>query len=337
MPVCNIFHKFAGVWSVRLFVRKLYYKNSIMKFKTLAMVLMSVVASFAVASCEKSGKGKISLGSPLLEIPAGGGICTMEYTVEGFGSGWQLLAVTDAKWIHDFVCPEEGVLQFTADPYEYTGERTAEVMVSMGSVIERFTVRQSGMADVPSDLTADRLVGKWICFKDRWDLAKEGECLLLDADGYPAKDDEGNYVKRITLYDYCKTFADELNEHYAGEWHYTPEDVADDIHGGEEGFAYFEITEDRAEFNIVYDLGPEIGQIIVGIVGGGYTYHPDTATLVVKDDSEYNPTTWVLSLRSWSENEIEVAVDGEYPWALTDYSGAESYQFNCTTVYSARK
>lgn len=196
-----------------------------------------------------------------------------------------------------------------------------------------------GEGEIP-DLELADCVGRWDCLVETWDLTKEGTCTEIDpATSRPIKDGSGNPVT-LSVQEYCKAFAAAYNAEYGPTYTIVPEDVAvrEIESAGVEDYTYFVFEEDGTfEFHVCQDMGG-LGFLNTLAIAGEATYHADTKTITLVDTSSAgNPRRMVLTLKSFSEQTMELSIVDEYPWTVSDFAGEHAYQVECTTIYTGYK
>lgn len=196
------------------------------------------------------------------------------------------------------------------------------------------------------EFSLSALNGRWDCYTETWDLTKEGICTEIDPKTrLPIYGSDGKAIK-ITLEEYCKAFADAYNAKYGPTYTIQPEDVAvreiEQPGISNEDYSYFifagdETSGNNFELHACYDMGG-IGFMNATTIGGEAKYYPETKTITVMDVSNSEkPRRMVLTLKSHSEEAVEISVIDEYPWPVSDFAGEHAYTVDCTTIYTGKK
>ena len=133
-------------------------------FKKTMLLAAVVLPAFLLSGCqEKEGPvtTELKLESSTLNVPAEGGDAVMNYTVTNPIEGAKINAGSQADWLHDFDCSEEGRIRFIVDENPEVGQtRTATVTVTYndGAIEDEFTVLQGeGVEKAPFEITIDEI------------------------------------------------------------------------------------------------------------------------------------------------------------------------------------
>ena len=124
-----------------------------------AALLMALISG--CQEKESPATTELKLESSTLNVPAEGGDAVMNYTVTNPIEGAKINAGSQAGWLHDFDCSEEGRIRFIVDENPEVGQtRTATVTVSYndGTIEDEFTVLQGeGVEKAPFEITIDEV------------------------------------------------------------------------------------------------------------------------------------------------------------------------------------
>ena len=140
-------------------------------FKTLAAILVTASAMAGFVSCERpdnTGNGNddgqdstlveipapeiLPAGETTIQVPAEGGVFTIEYILENPVDGGKAIASSEAEWITDVICPGDGTVVFTVEPNQDYEVRTGEILVGYeypGNAIWFSTVIEQQAASEP--------------------------------------------------------------------------------------------------------------------------------------------------------------------------------------------
>ena len=131
-------------------------------FKKTMLLAAVVLPAFLLSGCQEKESPvttELKLESSTLNVPAEGGDAVMNYTVTNPIEGAKINAGSQAGWLHDFDCSEEGRIRFIVDENPEVGQtRTATVTVSYndGTIEDEFTVLQGeGVEKAPFEITID--------------------------------------------------------------------------------------------------------------------------------------------------------------------------------------
>ena len=124
-----------------------------------AALLMALISG--CQEKESPATTELKLESSTLNVPAEGGDAVMNYTVTNPIEGAKINAGSQADWLHDFDCSEEGRIRFIVDENPEVGQtRTATVTVTYndGAIEDEFTVLQGeGVEKAPFEITIDEI------------------------------------------------------------------------------------------------------------------------------------------------------------------------------------
>lgn len=133
-------------------------------FKKTMLLAAVVLPAFLLSGCQEKESPvttELKLESSTLNVPAEGGDAVMNYTVTNPIEGAKINAGSQAGWLHDFDCSEEGRIRFIVDENPEVGQtRTATVTVSYndGTIEDEFTVLQGeGVEKAPFEITIDEV------------------------------------------------------------------------------------------------------------------------------------------------------------------------------------
>lgn len=133
-------------------------------FKKTMLLAAVVLPAFLLSGCQEKESPvttELKLESSTLNVPADGGDAVMNYTVTNPIDGAKINAGSQAGWLHDFDCSEEGRIRFIVDENPDVGQtRTATVTVTYndGAIEDEFTVLQGeGMEKAPFEITIDEV------------------------------------------------------------------------------------------------------------------------------------------------------------------------------------
>ncbi len=133
-------------------------------FKKTTLLAAVVLPAFLLSGCQEKESPvttELKLESSTLNVPAEGGDAVMNYTVTNPIEGAKINAGSQAGWLHDFDCSEEGRIRFIVDENPEVGQtRTATVTVSYndGTIEDEFTVLQGeGVEKAPFEITIDEV------------------------------------------------------------------------------------------------------------------------------------------------------------------------------------
>lgn len=133
-------------------------------FKKTMLLAAVVLPAFLLSGCQEKESPvttELKLESSTLNVPADGGDAVMNYTVTNPIEGAKINAGSEAGWLHDFDCSEEGRIRFIVDENPEVGQtRTATVTVTYndGAIEDEFTVLQGeGVEKAPFEITIDEV------------------------------------------------------------------------------------------------------------------------------------------------------------------------------------
>ena len=133
-------------------------------FKKTMLLAAVVLPAFLLSGCQEKESPvttELKLESSTLNVPAEGGDAVMNYTVTNPIEGAKINAGSQAGWLHDFDCSEEGRIRFIVDENPEVGQtRTATVTVTYndGAIEDEFTVLQGeGVEKAPFEITIDEV------------------------------------------------------------------------------------------------------------------------------------------------------------------------------------
>ena len=133
-------------------------------FKKTMLLAAVVLPAFLLSGCQEKESPvttELKLESSTLNVPAEGGDAVMNYTVTNPIEGAKINAGSQAGWLHNFDCSEEGRIRFIVDENPEVGQtRTATVTVSYndGTIEDEFTVLQGeGVEKAPFEITIDEV------------------------------------------------------------------------------------------------------------------------------------------------------------------------------------
>lgn len=133
-------------------------------FKKTMLLAAVVLPAFLLSGCQEKESPvttELKLESSTLNVPADGGDAVMNYTVTNPIEGAKINAGSQAGWLHDFDCSEEGRIRFIVDENPEVGQtRTATVTVTYndGAIEDEFTVLQGeGVEKAPFEITIDEV------------------------------------------------------------------------------------------------------------------------------------------------------------------------------------
>lgn len=129
-------------------------------FKKTMLLAAVILPAFLLSGCQEKESPvttELKLESSTLNVPAEGGDAVMNYTVTNPIEGAKINAGSQAGWLHDFDCSEEGRIRFIVDENPEVGQtRTATVTVTYndGAIEDEFTVLQGeGVGKAPFEIT----------------------------------------------------------------------------------------------------------------------------------------------------------------------------------------
>lgn len=135
--------------------------NHFKKTMLLAAVILPAVLLSGCQEKESPVTTELKLESSTLNVPAEGGDAVMNYTVTNPIEGAKINAGSQAGWLHDFDCSEEGRIRFIVDENPEVGQtRTATVTVTYndGAIEDEFTVLQGeDVGKAPFEITIDEV------------------------------------------------------------------------------------------------------------------------------------------------------------------------------------
>lgn len=133
-------------------------------FKKTMLLDAVILPAFLLSGCQEKESPvttELKLESSTLNVPAEGGDAVMNYTVTNPIEGAKINAGSQAGWLHDFDCSEEGRIRFIVDENPEVGQtRTATVTVTYndGAIEDEFTVLQGeGVGKAPFEITIDEV------------------------------------------------------------------------------------------------------------------------------------------------------------------------------------
>lgn len=129
----------------------LTYNNLIVMSKKWMIAVLSGILTLAGTACNEDpvpptvADPELTVKEPTVEIPAGGGTFSVEYSVENTIEGVQAETQCAAEWISGFDLSKNGKISFSVDRNSHTEGREAVVTVTyyQSDISGEFTVKQS--------------------------------------------------------------------------------------------------------------------------------------------------------------------------------------------------
>ena len=117
------------------------------------IILMCAGLAFCLAGCQEKLETPVqetgfSLDKSVVDVPAEGGVMTVDWTVENPIEGMNVEIVPDyPEWINKFDTSVEGKISFNVEPYTEKEAREAMVKVNYGEDSSSFKVVQAGIEE----------------------------------------------------------------------------------------------------------------------------------------------------------------------------------------------